>query len=294
MKIGIGLPPHDPAAMVDWARRVEEGPFSTVGVLDRLVYHNPDPLITLAAIASVTSRVRLQTEILLAPLRNTAMLAKETASLDRISGGRLVLGVGVGNYRGPRWDDYHVAEVDRHTRGRRLEEQIPELRRLWAGEPFDAQTDPIGPLPAQPGGPEILIGAFDPRALARIARLGVGFLGAGPPKYVGYLIKELLQHWKEAGREGAPRLVAHAYVALGDDDVIQDARTSLAHYYRYLVDGPRIPDYMVASREDLRTTIGRFGELGVDEVICYCWGRDIGQVERISDAVAEVSADLVS
>lgn len=293
MRIGIGLPPHDPAAMLDWARCIEQGPFSTIGVLDRLVYHNPDPLIALAAIAGATSRVRLQTEILLSPLRNTGILAKETATLDRMSGGRLVLGLGVGNYRGPRWDDYHVAGIDRHTRGQRLEQQVPELRRLWSGEPFDAETDPIGPQPAQPGGPEILIGAFHPPALSRIARLGVGFLGAGPPKYVGYLIKEVLQHWREAGRDGAPRLVAHAYVALGNDDVLDDARSSLAHYYGYLVDGPRVPDYMITSRDELRTAIGRYGELGIDEVICYCWGRDMGQVERISETVADVSADLV-
>lgn len=293
MRIGVGLPPHDTTEMIEWARQIDQGPFSTVGVLDRLVYHNPDPLIMLAAIASVTARVKLQTEILPAPLRNTALLAKETATLDRVSGGRLVLGVGVGNYRGARWDDYRVAGVDRHTRGDRLEQQIPQLRRLWAGEAFDEETDPIGPAPLQPGGPELLIGAFHPRALSRIARLGVGFLGVGPPKYVGYLVKEVLQHWHAAGREGSPRLVAHAYVALGDDDVLDDARTSLAHYYGYLVDGPKIPEYMVTSREELRTTIARFGELGIDEVICYCWGRDIGQVKRITEAVDDVTANLI-
>lgn len=100
----------------------------------------------------------MQTEVLLAPLRNTALLAKQVASLDRLSGGRFVLGLGVGNYRGPRYDDYKVAGVDRHTRGLRLDEQVAEMRRIWKGEPYDAETDPIGPQPTRPGGPEILFG----------------------------------------------------------------------------------------------------------------------------------------
>lgn len=285
MKVGIGLPPHDPAGILDWARRAEAGPFSTIGMLDRIVYFNPDSLITLAAAAGATTRVKLQTEVLLAPLRNTALLAKELASLDRISSGRLVLGLGVGNYRGPLYDDYHVAGTDRHTRGRRLDEQVAEMRRIWAGEAFDEQTGPIGPRPHRPEGPELLFGGFDPRALARVARWGAGFIAAGPPKYAGYLIKDVLRSWSEAGRAGAPRLVAHCYVALGDSAVVDEARSTLVDYYGYLDDAARIAEYMVTTAEDLRRNIGRYGDLGVDEVICYCWARDPEQVERIADAL---------
>ncbi|GAA4623515.1 LLM class flavin-dependent oxidoreductase [Cellulomonas oligotrophica] len=153
MKLGIGLSPHDPEGVFEWARRAEAGPYSTIGVLDRVVYLNPDALLTLAALAGATSRVRLQTEVLLAPLRNTTLLAKEVATLDRLSGGRFVLGLGVGNYRGPYHDDYHAVSQDLHTRGRRLDEQVAEMRRLWAGEQIDEQTGPIGPLPSTPGGP---------------------------------------------------------------------------------------------------------------------------------------------
>jgi alkanesulfonate monooxygenase SsuD/methylene tetrahydromethanopterin reductase-like flavin-dependent oxidoreductase (luciferase family) len=285
MKVGIGLPPHDPMSLIDWAQRAEEGPFTTIGALDRLVYFNPDPLITLATLAGATRRIRLQTEVLLAPLRNTALLAKQVATLDRMCGGRFVLGLGVGNYRGRLYDDYHVAGVDLHTRGRRLDEQVAEMRRIWTGEAFDADTASIGPQPTEPGGPEILFGGFQPRALARVARWGAGFLAAGPPNYMGHLIKEVLGYWREAGRSGAPRIVAHCYVALGDEDVIEDARTTLVDYYRYVDDAHRIAEYMVTTPRLLRTVIAQYEQLGVDEAICYCWGRDVNQVERIGDAL---------
>lgn len=285
MKIGIGLPPHEPASLIEWAQRAESREFTTVGVLDRIVYFNPDALITLAALAGATTRIRLQSEVLLAPLRNTAVLAKEIASLDRISRGRFVLGLGVGNYRGALYDDYHVAGTDLRTRGRRLDQQIAEMRRIWTGDPFDATTAAIGPKPTRLEGPEILFGGFHPRALARVARWGAGFLAAGPPNYVGHLVKEVLGYWSEAGRSGAPRIVVHCYVALGGDDVVKDARSTLTGYYSYLHDAERIADYMVTTPALLRTVVSQYQDLGVDEVICFCWGRDIDQVERISDAL---------
>lgn len=285
MKVGIGLPPHDPAAVLDWARRIEAGPFSTIGMLDRVVYFSPDPLIALAAIAGATSRVRLQTEVLLAPLRNTALLAKEIASLDRISGGRFTLGVGVGNYRGRRFDDYHVAGVDRHTRGDRLDEQIAEMQRLWSGAAFDDQTDPIGPRPTRPGGPELLIGGFHPRALARVARWGTGFLAAGPPNYVSHLVREVRQDWTRQGREGSPRIVAHCYTALGGEDTVDEGRRTLVDYYSYLSDAPKIAEYMVTTEQRLKDVVTQYADIGADEVVCYCWSQDIHQVDRIAEAL---------
>jgi alkanesulfonate monooxygenase SsuD/methylene tetrahydromethanopterin reductase-like flavin-dependent oxidoreductase (luciferase family) len=110
VEIGIGLPTTIPGTegktLLEWARRAEEAGFSTLGTIGRLVYPNYDDLIALAAAAAVTERIRLTTSILIAPLHaNSALLAKQTASLDRLSGGRLVLAVGLGG----RDDDYEAS-----------------------------------------------------------------------------------------------------------------------------------------------------------------------------------------
>src|SRR5579884_292907 len=181
MRIGIGLPATIPGTagrlLIEWAQRADGGPFSSLGVIDRLVYPNYDPLIALAGAAAVTRRIRLMTTVLLAPLRNMALFAKQAASLDAISSGRLTLGLGVG----AREDDFQAAGQDFHHRGRRFEEQLVELRRLWAGEPAADGTGPIGPKPVQPGGPEILIGGYAPKPVARAARFAAGFIAGGAP-----------------------------------------------------------------------------------------------------------------
>src|SRR4051794_29117576 len=100
MDVGVGLPSGLPEvtgdAVVEWARRADAGPFASVATIDRIVFDCYDPLVALAAAASVTRRVALATTILISPLRNTVVLAKQLASLDRLSGGRLVLGLGLG------------------------------------------------------------------------------------------------------------------------------------------------------------------------------------------------------
>src|SRR3954469_21316164 len=106
MDIGIGLPNTvvgvDKRGIVDWARQAEDAGFSTLGTIDRIAYPNYEPLISLAAAAAVTERIRLTTDILLGPVRSTALLAKEAATIDNLSSGRLVLGLAVGG----REDDY--------------------------------------------------------------------------------------------------------------------------------------------------------------------------------------------
>ncbi len=132
MDIGIGLPNAvrgvDRPGIVDWARRAEEAGFSSLGTLDRLVYPGYESLIAVAAAAAVTERIRLATDILLAPLRiNTALLAKQAATIDQLSGGRLVLGLGVG----AREDDYQASGVDFHKRGALFDKQLEDLARHW-------------------------------------------------------------------------------------------------------------------------------------------------------------------
>ena len=135
MEVGIGLPAAIPGAerqqILDWAREAERRGFSTLGMIDRIVFPNYEPMVALAAAAAVTERIRLMTSILITTLRtNTALLAKVAASIDNLSGGRLTLGVAVGR----RPDDFEVSGVDLDGRGDFFERQIDEMRRIWSGE----------------------------------------------------------------------------------------------------------------------------------------------------------------
>src|SRR5262245_26916581 len=125
MKIGIGLPATIPGTtgeqIVEWARAAESHGFSSLGVVDRLVYGNLEPLVTLSAAATVTERITLMTSVLVVPMRaNAALLAKQAASINRLSGGRLRLGMAVGGYE----DDYAASGVPFAGRGRRFDEML--------------------------------------------------------------------------------------------------------------------------------------------------------------------------
>ncbi|MFQ6392274.1 LLM class flavin-dependent oxidoreductase [Nocardia sp. KC 131] len=281
MHIGLGLPIADPAALLDWARRADAGPFSTLGLLDRLVYDNPEPLIALGMLAGATQRIKVQTEVLIAPLREPTLLAKQAATLDRMSGGRFVLGLGVGG----REDDHIASGTDLRTRGRRLDEQMEIMRRLWSGQDYSTDCGPVGPAPLRPEGPEVLFGGFQPAAIDRVGRWGGGFLAAAAPSWAGGLFDTARRSWTEHGREGAPRIVAQVNVALGAPDLVEQARASMGAYYEF----SGRADYMVAGMlttpDEIRTAIKQFDDLGADEVMLYCYGRDADQVDRLAEVI---------
>lgn len=132
MEIGVGLPTTIPGVtgreLLAWARRGEELGFSSLGVIDRLMYDSYEPLVTLAAAAGATSRVKLCTTILIAAYRgDVAVLAKQLATLDQLAGGRLVLGVAAGG----RPDDYAATGAEYEGRGDRLDTMLGTLRNFW-------------------------------------------------------------------------------------------------------------------------------------------------------------------
>jgi alkanesulfonate monooxygenase SsuD/methylene tetrahydromethanopterin reductase-like flavin-dependent oxidoreductase (luciferase family) len=279
VKIGLGLPVARPESLLAWARRAEEGPFSTLGLLDRLVYDNPEPMVTLAAVAGATRRIRVQTEVLLAPLRHPVLLAKQSATLDRLSGGRFTLGLGVGG----REDDFQAAGVDPRHRGRRLDEQLALMRRLWAGEPHGDGIGPLGPAPAREGGPELLFGAFVPAGLERVARWGDGFLCAAPPDYAAELFQAVEGYWRAADRAGRPRLVAQVNVALGPESTVDEARSALLAYYAFAGDYATTAERrMLTTRREIHDAISAFADLGADEIMLYCWSPELAQVDRLA------------
>jgi alkanesulfonate monooxygenase SsuD/methylene tetrahydromethanopterin reductase-like flavin-dependent oxidoreductase (luciferase family) len=282
MEIGIGLPNAVRGVardgIVEWARRAEAAGFSSLGTIDRIAYANYESLIALTAAAAVTERIRLVTDILIAPLRaNTALFAKQAATIDHLSGGRLVLGLAPGG----REDDYTLGGLDFHRRGRLFDEQLEALPRLWAGE------GGLGPAPASPGGrPGLLIGGANEKAYARAARHGDGWTagGAGPEAF-GQAREAVRAAWKDAGRDGEPRTMALFYFSLGDDPE-GAARASLGDYYSFLgYYADMFVQGAVKDADGLRSIVAAYEEAGADEVICFPASADPAQVDLLADAV---------
>lgn len=278
MDIGIGLPTIvggvDRAGIVDWARRADAAGFSSLGTIDRLVYDNYESLISLAAAAAVTERIRLLTDILIAPLHtNTALLAKQVATIDNLSQGRMVLGVAVGG----RPDDYAAGEVDLRARGRIFDAQLATLTSIWAG------AGGIGPAPFAGRRPRLLIGGNQPRSFARVARYADGWTsGGGGPAAFAATVPAVRQAWADAGRESAPRTVALGYFGLGADATAAITRT-LGDYYafagRYR---ERIIDGAAAGPAAIRELIAGYREAGVDELVLFPTSADADQVDQLA------------
>jgi alkanesulfonate monooxygenase SsuD/methylene tetrahydromethanopterin reductase-like flavin-dependent oxidoreductase (luciferase family) len=280
MDIGIGLPNAtqgvDRRGIVEWAQRAERAGFSTLSTIDRVAYLNYDSLIALAAAAAVTERIRLTTNILIAPLRaNTALLAKQTATIDHLSEGRLVLGLGVGL----REDDFEVSGVDYHTRGRVFEQQLDDLTRMWAGE------GGVGPQPANGRRPSLLIGGGADAAFRRAAKYADGWtLGGGGPDLLRDSIVRLRAAWDEAGREDEPRTVALTYFCLGDD-AERLAEQNFGHYYGWLGEFTSLIVSSAAKDADaVKEQLRGFEDAGADELILLPGSPDPEQVDLLAEA----------
>ena len=287
MDVGIGLPATirgvEREQLLEWARRAEARGFSTLGTIDRIVYGNYEPLIALAAAAAVTERIRLTTAILLAPLRsNGALLAKQAASLDHLSGGRLVLGVAVGG----REDDYAASGVPFKERGRIFDDMIATWERVWDGEDFGT-AGAIGPQPPR-GRPTVVFGGGVDKAFARVAEHGDGWImGGGSPDQFKEGAAKAAAAWEAAGRGGKPRTMALAYYALGDG-AEQAAQSYLHDYYAFL--GEELAGMIAGSAATdpgtVKGYVQAFSDAGCDELILFPSSPDPEQVDLLADAIA--------
>jgi alkanesulfonate monooxygenase SsuD/methylene tetrahydromethanopterin reductase-like flavin-dependent oxidoreductase (luciferase family) len=284
--IGIGLPHAVPGTegrrLVDWAKDAEAAGFSTLGTIGRLVYPNYEELVALSAAAAVTSRIRLTTSVLLAPLySNTALFAKQAASLDRLSGGRLVLGLGLGG----RDDDYAASTLPATGKGRRLDQQLADMKRIWAGERF-GHAGAIGPEPVRRGGPELILGGAAEAGFRRMALLGDGWImGGGTPDMFAQGAAAADKAWQEAGRPGRPRKLSLAYFALGPD-ARNHADNYLLHYYDWLGDVARqIAAGAAVSTEMAKSYAAAFASVGCDELIFVPTSASPDQISLLAGAV---------
>jgi alkanesulfonate monooxygenase SsuD/methylene tetrahydromethanopterin reductase-like flavin-dependent oxidoreductase (luciferase family) len=282
MDIGIGLPATIPdvdgQTVIEWARRGDAAGFTGLGVIDRLVYPNYEPLAALAAAAAVTTRARLVTAVLLAPLRlNAALLAKQAASVDRLSGGRLTLGLGLGG----REDDFEVSGASMRERGKTIDHHLTELDRVWSGQVTGLSRSPMGPQSR----PELILGGTVQATFDRVARHADGWImGGGTPDQFAEGKKAVDQAWAAAGRDGRPRNRALAYFALGPGGPAA-ADSYLHDYYGFLGD---VADMIVSSAatdpDTVRAYIDAFSAAGVDELILFPCSPDLEQIALLAEA----------
>lgn len=285
MRIGIGLPATLPgverAQLLDWARAAEERGFASLGVIDRLVYPNWDPLVALSAAAAVTERIELVTAILITPYRSTAVVAKQAASLDRLSGGRLVLGVALGG----REDDYEAAGVAGQRTGARLERQLEDMRRIWGGEKLGF-AGAIGPGPVAPDGPTLIVGGAVQASFDRAARFGAGWMmGGGAPDQFAESAAAVREAWRSAGRDGEPRLMALGYFSLGEG--AREHADAYIHDY-YGITGEEtagaIAQSVAVSDEMVQQYVQGFTDAGCDDLVLFPSSTDPAQVGLLADA----------
>ncbi|HET6499914.1 MAG TPA: LLM class flavin-dependent oxidoreductase [Amycolatopsis sp.] len=279
MQVGIGLPNAIPgttgATLLEWARRADAGPFSTLGVLDRLRYDSADPFVVLAAAAAVTERIGLATTIAIGPLRRGAVLAKQAVSVHALAPGRVTVGLAVG----ARPDDYESAEAEYGTRGAVLSRELSYLRG-----PFESAG--IGPAATfGEGGIPLLIGGAGPAALTRMARYADGYVhGGGPPRAFGSAAVKARAAWHDLDRPGDPALWGQGYVALADAD---RGREYLLDYYAFT--GPfavRIAASALTDAAAVRDFVRGYAAEGCDELILFPTTDDPDEVDRLAEILS--------
>ena len=282
MRIGIGLPNqvrdvHAPVIPA-WARRAEEAGFATLGTTGRVAYPGVMDTVALAAAAGVTTTIGLLSQVVVATAWPGALLAKEAASIDGVSGGRLTLGIGVGI----REDDFVVPGHGPRDRGARMDRDLATYRSMWAGEPV-----PGSPNPAVPAGGRqvpLLFGATTPAAYRRMAESSDGYIAASVPAALASGAFDAARAaWQAAGRPGQPRLVGLNYFALGDPG---RGRANIADYYAATGEYQDIVvDGVHTDAESLRDAVKQFEALGADELILGPGTDDLDEITRLADIV---------
>jgi alkanesulfonate monooxygenase SsuD/methylene tetrahydromethanopterin reductase-like flavin-dependent oxidoreductase (luciferase family) len=291
MDIAMTLPtmlPHTRDQFVEWCRAIDEGPWSSLAVPERVTFTSHSLTVQLSGAAALTERVRLETTLIVLPAHDEVQVAKDMASVDVLSSGRLTVGVGVGG----REQDYRAVGGDFTRRWARMDQQVARMRSIWAQEaPFEG-SDPVGPEPVQAGGPPLVAGVVGPKAIARAARWAAGVndpsaITSVDPVALAAQRGTVVQAWRDAGRSETPHFSSSVWFALGPD-----ARDRLNEYiYRYL----RIFDdgfarelaqaAPVHTATALKQTVDAAGEAGCDEFFLVPTTADPAELNRARDAI---------
>jgi alkanesulfonate monooxygenase SsuD/methylene tetrahydromethanopterin reductase-like flavin-dependent oxidoreductase (luciferase family) len=292
MDLAMTLPtmlPHGREEVLAWCRAVDEGPWSSLAVPERITYTSHSCTVQLAAAAALTERVRLWTTIVILPAHPAVQVAKDLASVDRLSNGRLTVGVGVGG----REHDYRAVGAPFTRRWQRMDDAVATMRAVWAGEPPFAGADPVGPPPVQDGGPPLAAGVMGPKALARAARWAAGVddgstVTGVDREALAAVVGRVRSAWRDAGRPDIPHVSASLWYALGDG-----AADRLGRYaYDYLrIFGDDMAEAMagactVSTPAALRDAVAAATDAGCDELFLVPTTPDPAELARTRDALS--------
>ena len=298
LRFGVQLSIKPPHEQFDLVRRIEALGFDSVWTGDHVSFHNPmyESLTLLAGYVPITSRVRLGTAVYLLALRPPAIAAKITSTLDVLSGGRLIFGVGVG---GENPKEFELCGVPHAERGARVSEAIDVVRTLWRDTPatfkgrftnFEGVS--IDPKPVQKPGPPIWIGGRSDAALARAGRQGDGWVSyvVQPERYAQSLDK-IRSAAAAAGRKLEGFAAAHlAFVTVGRDYESAKAVWAEALTKRYAQNfEPLARKYgIIGTPEQCVEAIERFRAAGCNYVILNPIGPATQEREQVERLAAEV------
>ncbi len=292
MRIGLALPAMldgvDRQLLLSWARRIEADGYATIGFGERISYRNLEAFTVLSAAAAVTERVDIAASVVVLPMHSEVWVAKQIATLDVVSGGRAVLGVGVGG----RLEDYAALGRPIDHRWDRLDAQVARIRALWDGEAPGHGLDPVGPPPVHRI--PILSAGTGPRSLARSAVWADGINGFELDPTPGALATGAARTraaWTAAGRTEPPVVMTSWWFALGDDPVPQ-----LHDYARHYlgVFGTDLAEALAkscttAGPDAVRASVEAAADAGYDEIQLVPTVTDLGQL----DALTELLSDLL-
>lgn len=256
--------------------KLDELEFDTVWVGDHIAFTTPilDPFLQLAQVAACSERLTVGTGVYLLPLRHPTPVAKQTATLDHLTGGRFIFGVGVG---GEFKREFEACGIPHNERGARLEEGVEVVRKLWRGEPvahearfFSFPEVHMQPAALQPDGPPIWFGGRSDRALDRIGRIGDGWISyVVTPEMYAQGLEKIAAARETANREIVRFGTAHLLFARIDDsyETALDRAADLLSK-RYAMDfRAAAQKYAALGRpEDVAASIAKFHDAGVRHV----------------------------
>jgi probable F420-dependent oxidoreductase len=301
VRVGIGIGPFgddalSPGGFLHQVERVEELGYDSIWLSDSATMAGPAPLVALAAAAARTTRLKLGTSVLVAPARNPVLLAKELATVDTLSGGRLLPAFGLGIDAEPEAGAIGVA---RSERAARTEEAIEIVRLLWQGEPVtyagrfaSLAGVSLSPVPTRTN-LDIWLGGSSPAALRRTGRLADGWLGSFvSPAELTTCVERIVEAAAEAGREidddhyGTTLFAASSPAALTPDVLsVLRLRPDLSP-----------EDHVAVGAAALRELLQRFVEAGASKFVVVPIAADVlAWLEELRvEAVApfEAAADV--